>query len=254
MPEAMPVPFKVAVMQPYFLPYLGYFQLIAAVDCFVLFDDVQFIRRGWIERNRYLLDGEARWFGLSLEAGPQHQLIVEKRIAPSFDCRTLLNKLRHAYRDAPFFESVMAWLEDLLEPLPAHICTLNECVLRACCQKLGIQTRFERASTFELSEDLRGQHRVLEVARRLGATCYLNMAAGVSMYDSTLFAAAGMRLQALSAQLVEYSQGRKGGVWVPGLSILDALMFVPVETVSDWCRSGRVETVSTSGIGSQGAA
>jgi len=234
---------SVAVMQPYFLPYLGYFQLIAAADCFVLFDDVQFIRRGWIERNRYLLEGDARWFGLSLESGPQSQLIIDKRIAADFDCQTLLNKIRNAYRRAPRYAHVMDWLEGLLQPLPAGISELNSRVLRACCERFGINTRFVQASDLAVPSELRGQHRVVELVRRLGGQRYINPAAGVGMYDSALFAQAGVELQSLSAQLFEYPQGAGGHLFVAGLSILDALMFCDDQAIAQWCTQGRLETV-----------
>lgn len=229
---------RVALMQPYFLPYLGYFQLIAASDCFVLYDNVQFIKNGWIERNRYLLEGEPKWFGLPLAKGSHSQLINQRQISPHVDIDAIMSRLAFAYRKAPHAERTLTWLEALLK-LPAHnIAEFNELALRSCCSLLRIHTPIVRASEWAPVSHAKGQDRVLETIRAIGGTRYLNPVAGGAMYDSVEFANAGYALELLEPELGAYEQ--LGKPFVPALSILDVLMFNELDTVSAWARRGKV--------------
>jgi hypothetical protein len=229
---------RVALMQPYFLPYLGYFQLIAASDCFVLYDNVQYIKNGWIERNRYLLDGEPKWFGVPLSKGSHSQMIMERQVSPHFDVAKLINKLAFAYRKAPHVERTLTWLATLLG-LPAdNIAELNEVVLRSCCSLLGLQATIVRASIWAPPSLAKGQDRVIEVISAVGGTAYLNPLAGGALYDASDFAQAGYRLELLKSQLPAYPQ--RGQPFVPALSILDALMFNELDEVSAWVRQGEI--------------
>lgn len=232
---------RVALMQPYFLPYLGYLQLIAAVDHFVLYDDVQFIKNGWIERNRYLLDGEPKWFRVALAKSSHNQHILDKRIAETFAPQDILNKLQAAYRKAPFRETVLAWLAELLEPPTASIATLNERLLKACCRLLEIDTRLSRSSALGLDSGSSGQQRVIEIVSACGATHYLNPAGGAHLYQADAFAQAGLTLELLSATLPPYQQGDNDQPFVAGLSIIDALMFNDKHVVAQWARLGVIE-------------
>ncbi|WP_447651407.1 WbqC family protein [Pseudomonas abietaniphila] len=229
---------RVALMQPYFLPYLGYFQLIAASDCFVVYDNVQFIKNGWIERNRYLLDGEAKWFGLPLAKDSHSRMIMERQVSPHFDSASLINRLAFAYRKAPHVTRTLTWLEALLN-LPAHnIAEFNELALRSCCSLFKLNTPIIRASEWAPSSLSRGQDRVIEVITSVGGTSYLNPAAGGSLYEAADFAEAGYALELLKPSLPGYRQHDKP--FVPALSILDALMFNELETVSGWVRQGEI--------------
>jgi hypothetical protein len=229
---------RVALMQPYFLPYLGYFQLIAASDCFVVYDNVQFIKNGWIERNRYLLEGEAKWFGVPLAKGSHSQMIMERQVSAHFDMASLINKLAFAYRKAPHVERTLTWLEALLKLPAQNIAELNELALRSCCSLLKLNTPIIRASEWAPSSHSRGQDRVIEVIKSVGGTSYLNPAAGGSLYEADDFAQAGYALELLKPSLPVYAQHNKP--FVPALSILDALMFNEVETVSAWVRQGEI--------------
>ncbi|WP_194788007.1 WbqC family protein [Pseudomonas sp. UFMG81] len=232
---------RIALMQPYFLPYLGYFQLIAASDHFVLYDNVQFIKNGWIERNRYLLDGEAKWFRISLAKDSHTQQITHRRIAEQFALGDLLNKLEFAYRKAPLRTEMMAWLEDLLTPPADSIATLNERLLRACCARLAIDTPITRASQLEPGAGLQGQERVIEIVQACRGTHYLNPVGGGHLYHPQAFRQAGIHLELLGANLPPYAQGGGAHPFVAGLSILDALMFNEPEVVGAWARQGDIQ-------------
>ncbi|MDB6144811.1 MAG: hypothetical protein JWP80_3855 [Pseudomonas sp.] len=227
---------RIALMQPYFLPYLGYFQLIAASDCFVIYDNVQFIKNGWIERNRYLLDGQPKWFGTPLAKGRSTQLIMEKHIASTFEVDSVLNKLGFAYRQAPYVKSTLAWIEPLLREPAANIAQLNERLLRACCRLLKLTTPILKASEVIPRSNLKGQGRVLELTKAVGGTRYLNPVGGGKLYEASVFAESGIHLELLSPTLTPYKQRDKP--FVPGLSILDALMFNDPAIVSGWANQG----------------
>lgn len=229
---------RISLMQPYFLPYLGYFQLIAASDCFVVYDNVQFIKNGWIERNRYLLDGEPKWFGISLAKGSHDQLIMDKRISPHFEVQPLINKLAFAYRKAPNVEPTLAWLEALLNIPAQNIAELNERLLRSCCSLLGITTPFLRASEWEPSGHNKAQARVINLIQAVGGTSYLNPAAGGFLYQAADFAKAGYTLELLKPALPVYTQGSQP--FITALSILDAFMFNDLQAVSAWVHQGDI--------------
>ncbi|SCW95121.1 MULTISPECIES: WbqC family protein [unclassified Pseudomonas] len=232
--------YRVALMQPYFLPYLGYFQLIAAVDCFVIYDNVQFIKNGWIERNRYLLEQEPKWFRVPLSKGSHTQQIMEKRIAETFDPGDILNKLSFAYRHAPHAPHMLAWLEALLVEPASSIAELNERILRACCALIGLQTPIMRSSDLSICADSKAQDRVLEVVQACAGTHYLNPVNGGHLYQAEVFQQVGITLELLKATLPDYRQGGREQPFVPGLSILDVLMYNDVQTVGAWAKGGEI--------------
>lgn len=226
-------------MQPYFLPYLGYFQLIAAVDCFVVYDNVQFIKNGWIERNRYLLNAEPKWFGVALAKGSHTQHIMHKQISTQFAAGDVMNKLAFAYRRAPFRDSMLTWLTPLLNEPAESIAVLNERLLRACCQLIGLQTPLIKASDLLPRSHCTSQDRVIELIQACGASHYLNTIGGQALYTAEAFADAGITLEFLHPQLSPYAQGRVDA-FTPGLSILDALMYNAPEQVGELARQGEI--------------
>jgi len=232
---------NLAIMQPYFLPYVGYFQLVSAVDHFVFYDDAQFIKNGWIERNRYLLDGQAKWFGVPLAKGRHDARINERHVSASFSREIVLNKLAFAYRNAPFRVWGLDLVEDLLSQVGPDIARFNGRVLQRLCSILELNTRFSWASDLVFDDACRGESRVIAIASALGASTYINPVGGMHLYDQRRFNDHGLELRFISPRLHEYRQF--AGDFVPALSILDLLMFNSVEQVSDWAASTFVEAV-----------
>lgn len=230
---------RVVLMQPYFLPYLGYYQLIGAADLFISYDTAQFIKNGWIERNRYWLDGEPKWFSVALEKSSHTLPIQHKRISQGFRSQDLLNKLAHAYRKAPYVDAMLAWLTPSIEAPAASIAELNLRLLKASCALIGLDTPIVSASELPPGDGLGGQARVLELVGAVQASHYLNPAAGAFLYEAAAFNAAGMQLELLHGRLPTYRQGDQP--FIAGLSVLDALMFNPPEVVGEWARQGRIE-------------
>jgi len=228
------MPRKLAIMQPYFLPYIGYFQLIRAVDVFVIYDDVQFMKGGWIERNRMLVNGMPHWFGLTLEKA-SHKLDINRRVfAADIDSQkiALLYKVHCAYAKAPHYSATMAMLEEILGGDERNVATVLTRQLRILCRHLGIETELQLSSEMVKNTGLTGEARVIDMVQRLGADHYINAAGGQALYSRENFARHGIRLSFLQSRPVVYRQYAHD--FVPWLSILDVLMFNTVEQTREF--------------------
>ena len=189
-------PKTIAIMQPYFVPYAGYFRLFAASDLFVIYDCVQFLRRGWVHRNR-LVDaaGAERWLTLPLEKAARDALICDLRFPPDA-VQIFANRLRHfplAAADPGSVEPVLAALRDVAGSPLDYIERLLERTVAYC----GIPWRVVRSSSLNVPAEFRGQDRIIEIARRLGAGRYINAPGGRALYDHDAFARAGIELRFL---------------------------------------------------------
>lgn len=211
----------VSIMQPYLLPYVGYFQLIAASDVFVLYDDVQYIKGGWINRNRILLDGGPHWLTLPVERTEVATRIDQKRYQLGDDKPR--RQLDAAYRKAPHSAEVMPLLDAILGHEDANVARLNEAGLRAVCRELGITTEIVAASALDRDRALGGQDAVIDIVQGLGGRRYLNPMGGTGLYDAEAFAAAGLELGFVRPRPPAYAQF--DAPHVPNLSIADVLMF-----------------------------
>ncbi len=218
-------------MQPYFLPYPGYFQLIHAVDFFIVYDNIQYTKTGWINRNRLCRDGEAVIFSLPLKKASAAAQIGERRLAADFAPRKLLNQFTGAYRRAPHFAATLPLLEAVLNFEARDLFAFLYHSLRATCAHIGIETPFCSSSTFDIDHDLKGQDRVLELCAACGADTYVNLMGGVELYSREAFRARGISLQFIRMKPFVYQQFQHP--FVPLLSIVDALMFNSVATVRE---------------------
>ena len=214
---------NVAIMQPYFLPYVGYFQLISAVDEFVVYDNIKYTKKGWINRNRYLLDGRAATFSVPIRKDPDYLDIAQRSLAADFDRRKLLAQLREPYRKAPYFDPTYALLEQVVNVASTRLYDFLLEGLQLTCQHLSLSTRLRTASEIPADHSLRAQDRVIAIASRIGADRYINPIGGTDLYSKKCFAEAGIDLRFLQAGSIEYPQF--GNPFVPWLSILDMLMF-----------------------------
>ena len=214
-------------MQPYFFPYLGYFQLLAHVDVFVVHDDTQYVKQSWINRNRILEHGVATYLTLPVAGGSHRQLICDKRLhEPRLTQRKLLERIRHAYHAAPHLDSMSAFLEPLFPGDDETVASFNVRALVRYRQLLGLRTRLVLASerAYPRCAHRTGTgHPHLSRGRR---ALYVNpiRARSLGLYDRAAFNAAGLELSYLSTNAdIRYDQN--GGPFVPDLSIIDVLMF-----------------------------
>lgn len=211
------------IMQPYFLPYIGYWQLLAAVDRFVVYDNVKYTKKGWINRNRFLQNGAAEYFTVPLHGATDSATIAEREVAGSFDRDKLLRSLAAAYRKAPRFAEVFPVVEQIVQARATNLFEYLHHSLVVMAAFLEIDTPMMVSSTIAIDHDLQAENKVLALCRALDADRYLNPIGGQQLYSGPTFAAAGVTLLFLRSRPIEYPQ--LGGPFVSSLSILDVLMF-----------------------------
>ncbi|MBU2537295.1 MAG: WbqC family protein [Proteobacteria bacterium] len=213
-----------AIMQPYFLPYIGYFQLMAAVDKFVVFDDVSFIPRGWINRNRLLLNGTAHTFTIPLRGASPNKLICEIELDDEQGWRKkLLRTIQQAYGKAPHYAQVSTLLESLINYPSNQLDDFLLNSLREVTRYLSLEVEIVSTSRCYKNAHLKGQERILDICRQEEADIYINPIGGTELYDYVSFSKRNLSLYFLRSRPISYSQGKDGHVaW---LSIMDVLMF-----------------------------
>ena len=214
---------KLGIMQPYFLPYIGYFQLIAAVDAFVIYDNIKYTKKGWINRNRLLVNGVDSIFTLPLKSDSDSLDILYRELAVSFDRVKLINQFKNAYSNAPNFTQVFPLLERIVWHEDSNLFRYIHHSILLVCEYLNIKTKIFVSSNVPIDHNLKGQNKVLALCKALGAHTYINAIGGMELYSHDDFQAQGIDLDFIKPQLVEYKQFESA--FVPWLSIVDVLMF-----------------------------
>lgn len=222
---------SLAIMQPYFLPYIGYFQLIAAVDEFVIYDNIKYTKKGWINRNRFLLNGTDSTFTLPLQSAPDDLDVVERKLAEAFNRKKLLNQLRGAYAKAPHFGSVFPLIERVVGNPDNNLFRYIHHSVTLVCAHIGIDTPIIVSSSVAIDHSLNAQAKVLALCKGRGAGVYINPIGGTGLYAREDFTAERIELKFHKASPLEYAQFGNG--FVPWLSIVDVLMFNSTDRVRD---------------------
>jgi len=226
---------SLAVMQPYFFPYIGYFQLIKAVDRFVIYDDVNFIKQGWIARNRILLNGTEHMVSLQLAGASSFKLINEIGVGDNAD--KLLKTVYQAYCKASFFDQCFPVVQKILKNEEKNLAAFLFALIKSVCDYLGIKTELILSSAISKDNELKGQDKVLSICEALKAATYVNTSAGRQLYSREAFAERGLNLLFLDPLPVTYKQFCHE--FVPGLSIIDVMMFNAPDTIAEYL--GRYE-------------
>ncbi len=221
----------VAIHQPYFFPYIGYWQLIHAVDRFVIHDDVNYIKQGWVNRNRLLLNNEIAYITLPLHQASRSKKIRELTLHTQPDPRDkLARRVAVAYRKAPYFADVYPLIEELICHDANNLSDYLAHQLQTLSRFMGISTEFVVTSRNYGNDELKAQERVIDMCKREGATTYINSRGGQALYDTNAFRSAGIGLRFLISRPLKYSQW--GAEFAPDLSIIDVLMFNSIYRVS----------------------
>ncbi|MDO6605163.1 WbqC family protein [Arenibacter palladensis] len=221
---------KVAVMQPYLFPYLGYFQLVHAADVFVFADDVNFIKRGFINRNKILFQNKEQYFTVPCIKASQNKLINEIQISTQSKGypENILQTIRQAYIKAPFFNDVFPIIESIFHSGIDNIATLAATSVESVSKYLEINVDFKFSSvSFNHTKGQERSMRLLNITKELGSDSYINPKGGDVLYDKDFFKSHGVNLDFLMAQISPYSQSNN--VFVPNLSIIDVIMFNSIE-------------------------
>jgi hypothetical protein len=216
-------------MQPYWFPYIGYWQLLNHADAFVLYDNIQYTKKGWVNRNRFLLNGKDEVFSIALNADSSERDIVERSISPAFDRQKLVRRLEAAYAKAPCCKEVLPELQHWIGAPENNLFQYIRTTIEGVCRYLDIKTKIVISSQVEVGERLQGADRVLALCRRLEADQYINPIGGLELYQKSDFAQHGVQLSFLRSRPIPYAQFAPD--FVPWLSIIDVLMFNPRERV-----------------------
>ena len=212
---------KLGIMQPYFMPYIGYWQLMAAVDTYVVYDDVNYIKGGWVSRNNILLNGQKHMFTITLNGASPNKLFNEITIKDDF--KKFSRLIESAYRKAPYYAEVTALLDKIYNYEDKSLGAFMMHSFQVVLDYLEIDTKLLLSSTIEKDNDLRGKDKVKHICHLLGADTYYNAIGGQELYDKNDFKADGIDLHFVKTELSPYPQLKNE--FVPGLSMIDVLMF-----------------------------
>lgn len=214
---------KIGIMQPYFWPYLGYFQLLHAVDQYVIYDKIKYTKRGWINRNRYLCSGKARYFTIPIAKDADELDICERRVADHFDRRKLKAQIQAAYCKAPYFQEIFPLFCACVDCLEENLFQFLFYSIKTIVSYLEIDTKIIISSELQIGHETRGKEKVLAICHKLHADTYINPVGGKSLYRKQDFMQEGMQLYFL--EMKEFTYPQFGETFVENLSILDLLMF-----------------------------
>ena len=214
---------KLGIMQPYFLPYVGYWQLMNAVDKYVVYDDVNYIKQGWINRNRILCNGKPTYINLPIFGASQNKLINDITVNHDEKCKSkVLKTVEQSYKKAPFFSDVFPLIEEIMYFDENNVALFLMNSFRVIGKFLDIQTELILSSELEKDNNLRGEEKVLSICELLGATEYYNAIGGKELYSFDTFQEHGIQLNFLEAKITPYEQ--QIDHFEPALSILDVMM------------------------------
>ena len=214
---------SLAIMQPYFFPYIGYFQLINAANLFIVYDNIKYTKKGWINRNRILQNGEDVVFSVPLKKDSDRLDIRNREISPAFRKDKLLNQIREAYRRSPYFEQTVSLVEKIVLEKETNLFKFILNSIREICACLAIRTEIVASSSVQIDHSLSGKTKVVALCKQVGADVYINAIGGQDLYSKEEFARQGIDLKFLRTRSFEYKQF--DGEFVPWLSIIDVMMF-----------------------------
>jgi hypothetical protein len=227
---------RLAIMQPYFFPYIGYFQLIAAADMFIVYDNIKYTKKGWINRNRMLQNGRDEMFSLPLKSDSDYLNVCERELAADFNRDKLLNQIKGAYRRAPYFARTFPLVEQIVQHEDANLFRFLHHSIVKTCEHLGIKTEIRISSGIAIDHDLKNQDKVIALCEAIGANTYVNATGGMRLYSKEMFREKCIELKFIKSKPFEYAQ--LGNEFVPWLSIIDVMMFNSVEATFDAVTNG----------------
>ena len=225
---------KLAIMQPYLFPYIGYFQLMNRADEFIIYDNIQFSKKGWINRNRILSNGKDTYITFPLKKDSDYLDIKDRYLADSWssDRKKMLNKITEAYHKAPFFDTAYPVIERsiLVEENNLFRFIFNSLTLLK--EWLSIKTPFVISSSIAIDHTLKSEQKVIEICKARKATEYINPIGGLDLYKKENFKTNGIDLHFMKTGNIIYQQ--YGNEFVPSLSIIDVMMFNSKDKIQQW--------------------
>ncbi len=214
---------SIGIMQPYFLPYIGYFQLICAVDEFVIYDNIQYTKQGWINRNRILQNGIDSYITLPLKKDSDFLDVRDRYLAESFNRNKLFRQIDIAYHKAPYYEKVRELIYNIIFFTNNNLFEYVYHSVHEVCKYLEIETPIIISSQLPYDNKLSGQDKVLAICKIKKADRYINAIGGMNLYHAGTFMKENMELRFIKTNLCPYTQF--GNEFIPALSIIDVMAF-----------------------------
>ena len=218
---------KIAIMQPYFFPYIGYFQLIKSVDRFIVYDDVNFIKKGWINRNKMLNNNSEFLFTVPLRSISQNSLISEILLGENFKFwkKKFLATIYHSYKNSPNFKISFDLIEKILNHKVESLSELLTFSLIELCKFMDIKTLITLSSeTYKSNRHLKKSTRILDICEKENAVKYINLSGGRQLYNSNEFISKGLELLFINTFSEEIFYNQKSNTFINNLSIIDVIM------------------------------
>ena len=223
---------KIGIMQPYFFPYIGYFQLLNMVDRYLVCDDGLYATNKWAYRNRILINGAPSYFRVKLLKVSHDQRFNEISISNDlFGKKKQIRTLECSYKKAPHYSEVMPLLEQFLIADYDNLAEYNIASNKLVCDYLGIKTEILLSSELNSDKSLKKQYSIFDECKLLGGNEYINSIGGMELYDFQEFRENGIELTFLKSDDIIYPQF--GKEFVPNLSIIDVMMFNSVSEIQD---------------------
>ncbi|MDD2780467.1 WbqC family protein [Sulfuricurvum sp.] len=217
------------IMQPYLFPYIGYWQLIEAVDTFIIYDDVSYIKQGWINRNQILFNSKRYLFTLELQGASSFKKINEVEVGNNRI--KLLKTFEQAYRKAPFFNDVFPMLTNIMTNQELNLARYLEYSIKEIVSYLNLQTKIIISTQIEKDTSLKGQDKIINICKKLNATHYINTIGGQVLYDKESFTKRDISLSFIKTNLMEYRQF--SDEFISHLSIIDVMMFNNINDIKN---------------------
>lgn len=220
---------KVAIMQPYFLAYIGYYQLIQSVDKFVIYDNIEFTKKGWFNRNRILLNGKDKLFTIPLKSDSDYLPVNERYVADSYnkERHKIIQWIKNSYKKAPFYQENIQFIENLFNQNNRNLFEFIYFSVNQVCDLLQIETNIIKSSKLEIDHSLKSEDKVIALCNCLNADMYINAIGGKELYSKDRFKQNNIDLKFIRTRKIEYKQFSYE--FLPWLSIIDVLMFNGVE-------------------------
>ena len=225
---------KIAIMQPYFCAYIGYYQLINSVDKFVICDDMQYTKRGWFNRNRILDNGTDRLFTIPIKKDKRFLNVNLRFLADNSikERNRILKQIQILYKKAPFFSQNYPLVRRFFLQEINNLFDFIHFSVVELCSKLDIKTQIILSSSLDIDPKLKSQDRIIEMCKHLKTSTYINPVGGKELYDKEVFKREGIDLKFIKSKYIEYLQFERK--FVPWLSIIDVLMFNDIEQVKSY--------------------
>lgn len=220
---------SIGIMQAYFMPYIGYFQLMEAVDEFIIYDNIQYTKKGWINRNRILVNGTDQYITLPLKKDSDFLDIRDRVLAESYEPRKLLRQIETAYRKAPYFPETYALLEKVISCPDRNLFRYIYHSMVNVCEYLGIRTPIVVSSQLNCDHTLKSQEKVIAICKERQCGRYINAAGGMQLYCARAFAGENIELYFIQTEKIVYPQFRNE--FLPSLSVIDVMMFNSKEEI-----------------------